>query len=145
MALSSDGEGVSFITLGPDTLKEIICIGEDERTKDTFPSFGMKSYFLLSPNTVPQAYPLDGFQQATKLFYTLKRHSRKPLFGRKPFLSRFSFYRLVIGCHGQKELQVAGCSRSRLASVKETQSLKYFSSESLSYPVVSTAGSNQQS
>lgn len=49
---------MSFITLGPATLKETICIGEDDRTNDIFPSFGMKSYFLLSPNTLPQAYTL---------------------------------------------------------------------------------------
>lgn len=135
ITLSSDREGVSFITLGPATLKDNICIGEEERTKDT--SAVSKHY--------SSSILLDGFQQAMELFYTLKAFLKTTFQLHTLFFSWFSFCRLVIGCHGQRELQVAGCWRSRLASVKETQSLKYFTSESLSYPVVSTAGSNQQS
>lgn len=63
---------MSFITLGPATLKDNICIGGEERTKDTLPSFGMKSYFLLSPNTVPQAYLLMAFNKPWSYFTLLK-------------------------------------------------------------------------
>ena len=70
--LSSDGGGVSFITLGLATLKDNICIGEEERTKDTLPSFGMKSYFPLSPNAIPQAYHLMAFNKPWSSFTHLK-------------------------------------------------------------------------
>lgn len=64
---------MSFITLGPATLKETICIGEDERTKDIFPSFGMRSHLLLSPNTLPQAYALlMAFDKLWSYFTLLK-------------------------------------------------------------------------
>lgn len=53
---------MSFTTLGPATLKDNICIGEEERTKDT--SAVSKHY--------SSSIPLDGFQQAMELFYTLK-------------------------------------------------------------------------
>lgn len=66
--LSSNGDGVSFITLGPATLKDNICIGEEERTKDTLLLFGMKSYFLLFPNTVLQAYLLMDFNKPWSYF-----------------------------------------------------------------------------
>ena len=63
---------MSFITLGPGTLKENICIGEEERTKDTLLFFGMKSYFLLSPNAIPQAYLLMAFSKPRSYFTHLK-------------------------------------------------------------------------
>lgn len=64
--------GVSFMTLGPATLKDNICIGEEERTKDISLSFGMKSYFLLSPNTISQACLLMAFNKPLSYFTHLK-------------------------------------------------------------------------
>lgn len=63
---------VSFITLGPATLKDNICIGEEERTKDILLSFGMKSYFLLSPYTISQACFPMAFNKPLNYFTHLK-------------------------------------------------------------------------
>lgn len=63
---------MSFVTLGPATLKDTICIGEDERTEDALPSFGRKSNFLLSPDTIPPAYFLMAFNKPWSYFTHLK-------------------------------------------------------------------------
>lgn len=63
---------VPFMTLGPATLKDNICIGEEERTKDISLSFRMKSYFLLSPNTVSQACLPMAFNKPLSYFTHLK-------------------------------------------------------------------------
>lgn len=64
--------GVSFMTLGSVTLKDNIYIGEEERTKDISLSFGMKSYFLLSPNTISQACLLMAFNKPLSYFTHFK-------------------------------------------------------------------------